>query len=112
MQLTHPSCPQVLVSVGVQSFPGLLLEHCNVRLSMWVTVRLSGKPRYSYCLNTKRGRGAADVQVSPLTGISGLSFDSTLPSPVLVFWLILLLCPSLPFTAPLTAKSFFSDAFS
>ena len=35
-------------------------------------------------------REAGDVDVSPLSGISGLSFDSTLLSPLLFFCLILL----------------------
>ena len=45
-----------------------------------------------------KGRpGMSDV--SPLSGISGLSFDFTLLSPLLFFCLILLLCLSDPFSA-------------
>ena len=61
----------------------------------WIYLQCQKRVSY-YCSEHPKGRpGMSDV--SPLSGISGLSFDSTLLSPLLFFCLVLL--PFLSFSA-------------
>ena len=68
---------------------GLLYQWCT-RLAEPVELQpMNGEHRRFAGINSLKGRpGMSDV--SPLSGISGLSFDSTLLSPLLFFCLVLL----------------------